>query len=469
MRRTYVSASALILLLAAGCGGGGDGGDPPAGDGAISDTSSDTSSETMSSAPDAGRPDSPTDQVTATPDTANPIIDMAAADLPATGDTATPDTGSDSPPGANLPLLPHAIATGLSHSCALTAAGAAHCWGANDRGQLGNATAGTGTTSPVAVSGGLAFAAISAGQQQTCALTNAGKAYCWGTGPELGGPAQTMVPAAVVGDLTFRQIAAGRLYTCGVTSDGGGYCWGANGGGELGTETSPAFPATMPTKVLGGHAFKFIGAGQSDHSCGITTAGAAWCWGANTSGQLGNDTKGATVRMPVAVKTDVKFATIGTGDLFTCGLGEDAKIYCWGDNAAGALGNGMVGNADQLVPGPIASTETFKAVAVGGTFACGLTMAGAAQCWGDSWNGQLGRTIEMRRPPVIERSTPTAVTGALTFASISAGDSHACGVATDGKAHCWGFNSRGEVGDGATMAVHAVPVAVVGGLTFSAK
>ncbi|HEY0706269.1 MAG TPA: hypothetical protein VGG33_05695, partial [Polyangia bacterium] len=389
-------------------------------------------------------------------------VDMAAPDATVNMDMA---------PVANLQLIPQALATGVYHSCALTASGAAHCWGSNQSGQLGNTTVAMQTTVPVAVSGGLAFAAISGGERQTCALTGAGQAHCWGTGPELGvgNVARAMAPTAVMGGITFRQITAGRLYTCGVGHDGSGYCWGANGSGELGTDTSPAFPATMPVKIPGGLAFKYIGAGQGDHTCGVTTAGAAWCWGRNSSGQLGNDTKGAVVRMPVEVKTTVKFTSVGAGDLYSCGLAEDGKIHCWGGNGAGTLGSSKDGSVDQLVPEPISSTETFKAVAVGGTFACGLTMAGAAHCWGDSRNGQTGRGAGMGLPPVVTRATPAPVMGGLAFVALSAGDAHACGITAEGKAHCWGFNSQGEVGDGSTTMVHAVPVAVAGGLTFSVK
>jgi alpha-tubulin suppressor-like RCC1 family protein len=222
----------------------------------------------------------------------------------------------------------------------------------------------------------------------------------------------------------------------------------------------------MPTKVAGTLVFKRIDGGNSDHACGVTTDGSAYCWGANSSGMLGNNMTSIPVRMPVAVSTAVKFVSAKPGDLFTCGLGTDAKIYCWGDNATFQLGNGKDELSDQLVPGPIASTETFKDVAVGLNFACGLTTTGTVLCWGNTRNGQLGRGVSNVTPGATDRSTPTAVMGGLTFAALAAGSEHACAITTAGAAYCWGFNTRAEVGDGTNM-VCPVPTAVTGGLTFA--
>jgi alpha-tubulin suppressor-like RCC1 family protein len=377
---------------------------------------------------------------------------------------------SDGPPAVAV-VVRNVLALGEIHSCALTAAGAVHCWGQNNASQLGNAGAGTGSNVPVASASGMVFAALAAGQNHTCGLTAAGKAYCWGYGAEIGfgNGATTAVPGAVAGDLAFNQLSAGRLYTCGVAADGTGYCWGSNGSGELGNDTNPAFPARMPTKVAGALTFKTINAGVGDHTCGVTTAGDAYCWGDNSSGQLGNEMMGAAVRMPVAVKGGVKFQVAVPGDNFSCGLGMDAKIYCWGDNGAGAQGNGQPANVETQVPAPIASTETFKALAAGKSFACGLSTGGTVLCWGSTRNGQTGRGDHTQNlPPTQLAGTPTPVMGGHTFAAVAAGIEHACAITTQGAAYCWGFNSRGEVGDGTVM-LRAVPTAVTGGLTFATQ
>jgi alpha-tubulin suppressor-like RCC1 family protein len=77
----------------------------------------------------------------------------------------------------------------------------------------------------------------------------------------------------VVGGLTFATVSAGFLHTCGVTTEGAAYCWGLNGGGH-------------PVAVVGGLTFGMLSTGGG-HTCGITTEGAAYCWGDNRQGQLG--------------------------------------------------------------------------------------------------------------------------------------------------------------------------------------
>jgi alpha-tubulin suppressor-like RCC1 family protein len=129
---------------------------------------------------------------------------------------------------------PSTIVVGTDHSCALTTAGAAYCWGANRFGALGDGTSSTRTT-PVAVSGGLSFASLTAGDAITCGLTSGGTAYCWGKTSGPGNPASQLTPIAVGGSRTFQQIDAGGSHACGVTTAGDAYCWGANSSGQLGT------------------------------------------------------------------------------------------------------------------------------------------------------------------------------------------------------------------------------------------
>ncbi len=147
--------------------------------------------------------------------------------------------------------------------------------------QLTASSAGQTATATVVVTAA-SFVSLAGGGSHTCALTPAGAAYCWGNdelgelgdGHDVSGPSTSPVP--VVGGLTFSSLSAGFGFTCGVTTGGAAYCWGANGGGSLGTGDSVG--STTPKAVAGGLTFQAVSAGDF-HACGIAASGAAWCWG----------------------------------------------------------------------------------------------------------------------------------------------------------------------------------------------
>jgi alpha-tubulin suppressor-like RCC1 family protein len=184
-----------------------------------------------------------------------------------------------------------AMSGGHWHTCGVTSSGSAYCWGHNLFGQLGDGTT-TDRTTPVAVSGGLTFEAVSADNSHTCGVTSSGSAYCWGlnSAGKLGDGTTTRrytTPVAVSGGLTFEAVSAGRYHTCGLTTGGSAYCWGDNGYGQLGDGTTT--DRTTPVAVSGGLTFEAVSAGGG-HTCGVTSSGSAYCWGSNFYGGLGDGT-----------------------------------------------------------------------------------------------------------------------------------------------------------------------------------
>jgi alpha-tubulin suppressor-like RCC1 family protein len=161
------------------------------------------------------------------------------------------------------------------------------------------------------------------------------------------------------------------------------------------------------------------------------------------------------------------YTAVTTGGAFACGLMTRGDAYCWGYNGHGELGGGTPPGPPQCgsvpcSPTPMAVTGglTFVTVSAGGNFTCGVTTSGAGYCWGDNTGGELGDGTGTSSP------TPVAVTGGLTFATISAGLAHACGLTVTGAAYCWGSNGYGQLGD-STATSSTAPVAVAGGLTFT--
>jgi alpha-tubulin suppressor-like RCC1 family protein len=347
------------------------------------------------------------------------------------------------------------VSTGGNATCGVTTAGVAYCWGNNQYGQLGNGTT-TNFPSPTKVVGGLALTAVSTGGlfEFSCGLSAAGAAYCWGYNDygQLGNGSFTnsLTPVAVTGGLIFKSLSAGEGgHACGIANSGAAYCWGYNSNGQLGLP-AVAYTAT-PVPVSGGLTFTAISAGANGQTCGIVTSGAAYCWGSNANGELGNGTT-ASSSAPVPVSGGLIFKSINVGFASTCGVVASGAAYCWGDNTYGELGNGSSSNSS--TPVAVAGGLSFSAIAVGDAFACGLTTTGAAYCWGYAAQGQLGNGS------VFKSVSPTAVLGGITYATISAGYGNACAVTSGGAAYCWGDNAFGQIGDTSIGGATLYPVLV---------
>jgi len=347
------------------------------------------------------------------------------------------------------------LSLGTGYSCGLTASGAAFCWGRNSDSQLGDGTTASRST-PGGVAGGLSFAMIDAAAYHTCAVTATGSGYCWGRGwgGALGGGStedNRPTPALVSGGLTFAQIqVVGTAASCGVTRADEVYCWGGSSSGQLGQGTLGGMSLT-PLRVVGGLTFASL-AGGSDHFCGLTQAGTAYCWGSNIYYQLG-DTVFLGSGVPVAV-SGATFSQLSAGSFHNCGLTAAGTALCWGVNSSGELGRGMTSPSERSPTG-VAGGLAFTAIAAGGNHTCGLVAGGRALCWGRNDFGQLGDGSKTNS------SVPVAVSGDLTFVSVAAGRTYSCGITAGGTAYCWGANDSGQLGDGGTTTSPA-PVRVVG-------
>jgi alpha-tubulin suppressor-like RCC1 family protein len=246
------------------------------------------------------------------------------------------------------------IDAGIGTTCALTAAGAAYCWGSGLTGQLGNGDAGGAWGTPQAVVGNHIFASISAGGPSTCGLTPTGQAYCWGFNAfgrlGNGSTVSSEIPVPVSGALIFASISVGGTHACGIVITGEAYCWGFGANGRLGNGSNAS--QLVPTAVAGGLLFSSITVGRGGHTCAITLEGAAYCWGQGTNGRLGD---GATLDRPTPTPVfgGLVFASLSAGDTHTCGVTTDDELYCWGNGFFGALGNGST--LTQLTPAPVSS------------------------------------------------------------------------------------------------------------------
>ena len=313
------------------------------------------------------------------------------------------------------------VFAGVGHSCALKADGAAFCWGSNSFGQLGDGTT-TDRDNAAEVTGGLQFSTLAVGMLHTCGITDGGRAYCWGNDQfgQLGiggatqscsGHACTVAPAAVDLPGPVRQIAAGghdRIgegttglgATCAVIASGAAYCWGWNDFGMLGDGTFES--RAYPTAVVGGHHFSALAVGGF-HTCGATPAGELYCWGSNDEFQLG------------------------------VSIDHTPTTTCYGGDVAWACSS-----APLRVPLAQAAVQP----SVGRSHSCVRLWYGGVQCWGHNGLGEIGRGQPPAAPENVRE--PVDILGGRTFLHIDATGAGTCGLSSAREAVCWGAQLPGQ-------------------------
>jgi alpha-tubulin suppressor-like RCC1 family protein len=375
------------------------------------------------------------------------------------------------------------ISAGGGYSCAIES-GKAVCWGDNSVGELGDdSTAESAIPVPVDASGVLAgktLIRIAAGDSHTCALDSAGAAFCWGTdnNGQLGNgntAAFSSVPVAVdssgaLAGKRLTQIAVGNVYTCALDSAGIAYCWGLNATGELGNGSTAAHssvPVAVDTSgALAGKRLTQITAAEF-HTCALDSAGAGYCWGGGDFGDLGNGSMLASF-VPVAVDASGALAgraltqIAAAGEYHTCALTSSGAAFCWGLNDLGQLGDGST--ADSSVPvavnsGGVLAGKTLRQIgAARGYHTCAVDTSGDAYCWGDDTEGQLGDGSTTNSSVPVAVDTRGALAG-KHLTSVTGGYFHTCAMDTVGAAYCWGDSSVGQLGDD-SIGASDVPVVV---------
>jgi alpha-tubulin suppressor-like RCC1 family protein len=302
------------------------------------------------------------------------------------------------------------------------------------------------------------WATISAGETITCGLSWTRQAYCWGSGSSgfPGVPTDSIqppssIPLPVPGGRAFATLTVGGNAACALDDSGAAFCWGANHTGELGDGTTAA--KRTPVAVTGGHLWKMVDAGGS-HSCGIDRDGRAWCWGNQFRGALGNGQLLGASTVPALVSTDLRFASISAGHGTSCGVTAAGAAYCWGVNDYGMLGDGQPPTAgpESAIPSAVVGGIIFRTLSVGAYNVCGISSADRTYCWG--YGGVLGDGRMQAS------STPVEVAGAsLRWRQVSVGNGHTCAQSTANITFCWGNGERGRLGS-STSGIELAPIVV---------
>ena len=313
------------------------------------------------------------------------------------------------------------VATGAKNSFALLSDGSVFAWGANSSGQLGPA-------GPTSTSGQAPLSNV------PIRVTSLGKA---------------------------KAIAAGDSHVCALLSDGTVWCWGAINQGEVGNgQVADSFVAT-PVQVSGLPAGVTAIAASGNNSCAVVgSTGAVYCWGDNTSSQLGSNASGDSVGTPVMAAGIGSFDTaVATGGGVTCAF--PAFTYCWGNNGESELAKPA--SAPTTTPTFVSDGgDSPQQMAVAHTHTCELRASGGIYCWGLNELGDLG---DKDTAVGSVAATPVKVDGLSTAAvGIASGYLETCAALLNGTVWCWGSERSGALGNGVTSSdgYSASPVQVSG-------
>ncbi len=346
---------------------------------------------------------------------------------------------------------------GGAHTCATTSDGNAFCWGNNASGQLGiNSTTQSLVPAQVKGIGGVSTLSdvkqISAGTSHTCAVKNDGTVWCWGLNTEgrlgNGNNTQQLSPVQVkglgnTGVLTnILKVSAGDTHTCAISNSGYAYCWGSGNWGQLGNnqQSNSTYPVAVSNLT------NLVDISTSENfSCAVKSDGIGWCWGLGQWGQIGNGILADANIIPKQVSVVTNFEKIVTGSHYhSCGLTTDKKIYCWGYGEYGNLGSGSFLGA-QATPVQVTGITDAEDVSAGYYHSCATRTNGSVVCWGGSDDGQLGDGTNIHRI-----STFVTVSNISTGSIVTNGAYQSCALKTDGSVVCWGNNGSGRLGNNST-------------------
>lgn len=349
-----------------------------------------------------------------------------------------------------------AINLGINHSCAVTTQGAVKCWGSNGSQRLSSRPFQNESTPMTVMELQQGIRTVAVGSSHTCVVTETNGVKCWGGNwlGQLGGGIDMPWPGTLVDVVGLSDnvtaIAVGASHSCALRTDGRVQCWGYNRDGQLGDGTT--IDRNVPTDVIELPAEVIAITAGGNHSCALTKERQVKCWGSNFTGELGDGSTANSTR-PVAVGnlTDA-VSMIAAGGSHTCAAFQAGGIQCWGNNSSGQLGN-QATLFIQATPVWVANfNETIQSLAAGFQSTCGVTYAGRLYCWGANTDGQLGNGT------FADASQPKIVTGLpTTVAVVATGSSHTCALLQNQQIHCWGSDVDGELGLGAKTYSH-VPI-----------
>lgn len=365
------------------------------------------------------------------------------------------------------------VSAGSNHTCGVRNDGTVLCWGSNASLQVGSSSLPTQQKEPYIVTLPVAHDAlqVSAGHAHTCVIVDANQnnVVCWGANDEhqVGAPhmngGEPRMPFQVTNfapALRLTMVAAGQFHTC-AAAEGGAvvFCWGADSSGQLGNDTDLDPSIETPQQVGRNFDGAMVLSAGAKHNCVVDSQN-TYCWGENNEYQLGDDTQNDGLE-PVCLTCsgDLNFSFIACGEAHTIGVGMSSagQLDGWGDNDSMVNGN-TDSNTTYQVPSPT-PINNASTVCTSHRHSCIVTLSGPIECWGRGNEGQLG---DGNNPPTepVSPDDPAYVSHTSFFEMVTCGEYHTCAIDVEQRLWCWGENVDGQLGDPAVFDQSDSPVEV---------
>ncbi len=361
------------------------------------------------------------------------------------------------------------------HSTTLTSTGRVFMWGYNSNSQLGDGTT-TNRNVPIEITPSFSLASgdkitsLSLGWRHSSALTSTGRVFMWGWNRDcqLGDGTDTdkNVPTEITSNFSLASndkiiaLSLGVQHSSALSAMGRVFMWGYNVAGQLGDGTSTT--RSIPTEITTGFS---LFAGETiisislsiDHSSALTSTGRVFMWGWNRDGQLGDGTS-ITRNVPTEITSNFslpigeKILSLSMGSSHSSAFTSTGRVFMWGYNQFGQLGNGM--NVNRNLPTEITSNFSFSegekiiSLSLGSTHSSALTSTGRVFIWGSNEYGKLGDGTNT------DKNVPTEITSSFSLIagekiiSLSLGWYHSLALTSTARVYAWGANWNNSLGDG---------------------
>ena len=265
-------------------------------------------------------------------------------------------------------------------------------------------------------------------------------------------------PVSVVGSITdWCQISMGAFNNAAaLRTNATAWSWGANSNGQLGDNT--VTNRSSPVSVVGGFTDWCQVSGGTAHTIARRSNGSAWAWGRNNYGQLGNNTTTDRSSPVSVVGGFFDWCQVSTGGNHNVAVRTSGSAWLWGRNNNGQLGDNTTTNRSSPVS-VLGGFSDWCQASTGGLHSAAVRTGGSLWSWGTNYAGHLGDST------ITNRSSPVSVVGGFSdWCQASAGANHSLARRTGGSAWAWGTNTCGKLGDNTTNN-RSSPVSVVGGFT----